>query len=164
MDAGVCQGLASLLHSLSAYVLVGMCGGCTFFPALGSSPEHILHNGSFQAILKIDMVFVKVMGGSRQRESSRHMESKVGLTLCPSWRPHHLWDTPHPCPPALIRGSLSLPGTWLSSGSGMGRDKLSRRSRRALQGWEPTSVPTELATKELWLDFSSLMEDTQGIS
>lgn len=46
----------------------------------------------------------------------------------------------------------------------MGRDKLSRRSRRALQGWEPTSVPTELATKELWLDFSSLMEDTQGIS
>lgn len=61
----------------------------------------------------------------------------MGLSLCPSSRPLNLWDTPCPCPPAPVPGSLCLPGTWLS-GSGMGKDIFSCWGRWPLQGLEPT--------------------------
>lgn len=81
----------------------------------------------------IDMEF-KVTGKSLEGVLGR---PEVGLSLCPSSRPLNLWDTPCPCPPAPVPGSLCLPGTWLS-GSGVGKDILSCWGRWPLQGLEPT--------------------------
>lgn len=90
------------------------------------------------------------------------MESEVDHPLSLFQTPQPLGHT-RPCSSAPTPGLVSLPGTWLSAGSGVRRNLLSCQAEGPCKAWSP-HVSTELATEDLGLDFPSLTEDTQGIS